>query len=81
MAYLKEDGSLDVERINKLPMQEYMKVMDDLSEERYNEYISHLPINESKRCTKVLQVNYTIETDGVDMNDVIKYLRNICKEE
>ena len=33
MALLKEDGSLDVEHINKLPLEEYMDTIGDLSEE------------------------------------------------
>ena len=41
--YLKEDGSLDVERINKLPIEEYMDVMRDLTQEQIEEYISKLP--------------------------------------
>lgn len=81
MALLKENGSLDIKWINQLPMQEYMTVMNDLSEERYDEYISHLPINESKRCTRILKVNYPMEKDGVDMDEIINYLSNICKEE
>ena len=34
MALLKEDGSLDVEHINKLPLEEYMNTMDDISEKQ-----------------------------------------------
>ena len=29
MTFLKEDGSLDIERINKLPLEEYMNAMGD----------------------------------------------------
>ena len=47
MALLKEDGSLDIERINKLPIEEYIKEIGTLMEEQYKEYLSKLPINES----------------------------------
>ena len=38
MALLKEDGSLDIERINKLPLEEYMEEIGGLTEEQYKEY-------------------------------------------
>ena len=47
MALLKEDGSLDIERINNLPYEEYMEEMGTLTQEQVKEYISKLPINES----------------------------------
>ena len=47
MALLKEDGSLDIERINKLPLEEYMEEMGTLTQEQVKEYISKLPINTS----------------------------------
>ena len=37
MIYLKEDGSLEVERINQLPIDEYVGVMGTLE---YEEHIS-----------------------------------------
>lgn len=40
MKYLKEDGSLDIKRINQLPIEEYMDVVGDLTEEQYKEYRS-----------------------------------------
>ena len=45
MALLKEDGSLDVERIDKLPLEEYMNAMGDLTQGQVKEYISKSPIN------------------------------------
>lgn len=48
MTYLKEDGSLDIERINDLPFEEFMEEMDSLNEEQMNEYASKATINESK---------------------------------
>lgn len=80
MALLKEDGSLDIERINKLPIEEYMDVVGDLTEEQYEEYISKLPINESKESMKAVLVDYTLEEElergAVIAEDYINNLRN-----
>ena len=35
MALLKEDGSLDAERINQLPLEEYKEEIGTLTEEQY----------------------------------------------
>lgn len=47
MTLLKEDGSLDVERINQLPIEQYEDVLAQLSEERFEEYLSKNSINEN----------------------------------
>ena len=56
--FLKEDGSLDVERINKLSLEEYIDVMGDLTEEQVEEYFSTIPINESIGPTIPVEVDY-----------------------
>jgi len=80
MKYLKEDGSLDVERINKLPLEEYMDTVGDLTEEQYGEYYSKLPINESNEPMKAVIVDYTLEEElergSVIAKDYINNLRN-----
>ena len=38
MALLKEDGSLDIERINQLPIEEYIQEIESLNEEQYKDY-------------------------------------------
>ena len=63
MALLKEDGSLDIERINQLPIEEYIQEIESLSKEQYKDYFSKLPINESKQCTKAIEVDYTLEEE------------------
>ena len=63
MALLKEDGSLDIERINQLPIEEYIQEIESLNEEQYKYYFSKLPINESKQCTKAIEVDYTLEEE------------------
>lgn len=41
MALLKEDGSLDVERINHLPLEEYKKEIFSLTSKQYEELIDN----------------------------------------
>ena len=51
---LKEDGSLNVELINKLPLEEYMETMGDLTQEQVKEYLCKTPINESKESMRAI---------------------------
>ena len=75
MALLKEDGSLDIERINALPLEEYMEEMGTLTQEQVKEYLSKLPINETKEPVRAIMVDYPMEEDGVDAEEVINNLR------
>ena len=79
MVFLKEDGSLDIERINKLPLEEYMDMMGDLTQKQVREYVTKLPINESKEPMKAVIVDYTLEEEiergGVIAEDLINNLR------
>ena len=82
MVYLKEDGSLDIERINNLPIEEYMEVIGNLTKEQYQYYLSKLPINEGNEHTKAVVVDYTLEEElergsGVDIEE---YLNNWKKD-
>ena len=79
--YLKEDGSLDVERINKLPIEEYMDVIGDLTQEQYKYYLSKTPINESQEPVRAVVVDYTLEEE-LEMGclDLEVYLKNKRKE-
>ena len=61
-SFLKEDGSLDVERIRKLPIEEKDREIGKFTREQMKEYISKLPINETMQNTiKVVKVDYTME--------------------
>jgi hypothetical protein len=75
MVFLKEDDSLDIERINKLSQEEYMNMMGKLTQVQIQEYLSKLPINESNEPMKVTTVNYSMEEDGVDAKELINNLR------
>ena len=83
MVYLKEDGSLDIEHINNLSLNEYMEVIGDLTEEQYLFYLSKTPINEEKQQTKVvdfLPLNEIIEKKiGVDADILLNNLREELK--
>lgn len=63
MKYLKEDGSLDVDRIDTLPLEEYTNVMGKLTQEQLDEYFSKQPLNESKGPTRPIYVDYTLEEE------------------
>lgn len=58
---LKEDGSLDVERINSLPREDKIREMGKFTREQMKEYISKMPINESHEPVKVIKVDYKME--------------------
>ena len=70
MALLKEDGSLDIERINSMQFEEYMNEMGTLTREQVEEYLSKIPINESKTPMKAIVVE-SIEKYGVDAEDFL----------
>jgi hypothetical protein len=65
---------LDVEHINKLPLEEYMDTIGDLSEEQYEEYLSKLPINESNEPIRVIKVDRSM---GVNADDVINKIKDL----
>ena len=57
MALLKEDGRLDLERINKLPHDEYVNVISHFTKEQRKEYYSRLPLNESTQTIQPVLVD------------------------
>ena len=61
MALLKEDRSLDIERINKLPLDEKEKEIGSFTRDQYQEYLASLPINEGKEHSKAVTNSRTIE--------------------
>lgn len=78
MALLKEDGSLDIEKMNSLPLEEWMDVMGDLTQEQVEEYLSKLPINESNEPMRAINVDSTFDV-GVKADVVINNLRKLCE--
>ena len=61
MALLKEDGSLDVERINNLPREEKIREIGRFTRKQMSEYMSKIPINESHCPLKIIKVDYSME--------------------
>jgi hypothetical protein len=61
MVFLKEDGSLDVERIDNLPLLDYYDALGDLSDLQVEEYCAKLPMNETKEYGDVTKVEFTIK--------------------
>lgn len=78
MALLKEDGSLDIERINKLPLKEYMEEMGTLTQEQVKEYNSKLPVNESQKPMQAIKVDWLKEEEGVDADEIINKIGKRC---
>jgi len=80
MALLKEDGSLDIERINNLPLEEYMDEMGSLTQEQIEEYLDKLPTSETKGPVVPIMANETIEefmarTGAVDADKFLAEMR------
>ena len=46
MVLLREDGSLDIDGINKLPLDERLHVIGKFTREQVEEYFSKAPIKE-----------------------------------
>jgi hypothetical protein len=81
MVFLKEDGSLDIERINNLPIEEYWDMMGELTETQVIEYNSKLSLNESNEPMKALIVTKPIEQYGVDADEVLNNLKEMCRKD
>lgn len=82
MSYLHENTNLKIEQINKLPFEEYMDVMGDLSMSQVKEYLSKLQLKESSEPMQAIKVDYdrNDERSGVDAGGLIKNLRERCKK-
>lgn len=81
MVYLKADGSLDIERINNLPIDEYINVIEDLTESQRKYYNSQSPVNDGNQHTKAVFVDYTMEDEitkrgAVEAESFLKGLRD-----
>ena len=80
MALLKEDGSLDVERINKLPFEERIIEISRLTSSQLNEYISKRPIKESAGHRGPVKSKYSLEEEikmgrAILADDVLKIMK------
>ena len=79
MALLKEDGNLNIEWINKLPIEEHCKVVASLTRKQMKEYLSKQPINESKNYPRSIRVDKPMEEWGVDAMEFLNKLKDSLK--
>lgn len=82
MVLLKEDGSLDVGRIRKLPIEERAKIVSSFNDNQLKYYISKFPVNESQQPIKAVVVDYTMEDEisrgtGVDADEFFNKMRRM----
>ncbi len=61
MVLLREDGSLDIDGINKLPLDERLHVIGKFTREQVEEYFSKTPIKESHIPITPVKVDYKME--------------------
>ncbi len=66
MALLKEDGSLNIEWINELPLEEHLNVVAGLTPQQHKEYCAKQSVYEAKSSQRVFYVDKPMETWGVD---------------
>lgn len=80
MALLKEDGSLDIERINKLPFEKRIDEISRLSSSQLNENVCKRLINKATAHRGPIKTKYSLE-DEIKMGriilaeDVLKIMR------
>lgn len=77
MALLKEDGSLDIGWINNLPFEEHIHAISHLTKEQRKEYISKLPLNESKNPYPFIQGNLREELSSGKLVDGFEVINNL----
>ena len=61
MALLKEDGNLDIEWINNLPLEEHLNVVARLTPKQYREYCAKQPTNECGNSQPLCYVDKPME--------------------
>ena len=81
MALLKKNGTLDIERINKLPTNEWMDLMGELTEEQFEEYKKKCPLNEGINSVMSYTVDCTMEEDMektgfIRLSDMLNNMKN-----
>lgn len=77
MPLLKEDGSLDIEWINNLPLEEHIHTIFHLTEEQHKEYVSKLPLNETKKPHSTIYGNLRKELASGELVDAFEVIRNL----
>lgn len=68
MVPLKEDGSLDVEFINKLPFDDFEDVISNLNGEQWDDYMSKIPTDSNNEPIKPIKVDYGFDDPRSGIN-------------
>ena len=66
---------LNLRKLNKLPYEEYLEEIGPFTEEQFVDYVSKIPINESQEPVQPIEVDYPMEEDGGDAEELINKLR------
>jgi len=77
MALLKEDGSLDVERIKALPLKEYIDEISHFTKEQHEEYVSHISLNGSKKPMPVIYGSLKEDLESGEYFDMRELINNL----
>jgi len=79
MAQVKEDGSLNIEGINNLPIEQYMSEIGSLSKEQYEEYCNAQRTDEPDYPAFAIQSSCPMEEDGVDALEFLQRMKEKYK--
>lgn len=79
MVFLKDDGSLDIERINLLSLDEHMNMLAEFTSDQMEEYQSSLPKGGCDFPHNII-VDYTMEDEikrgtGVDADTFLREMK------
>lgn len=81
MVFLKEDGSLDIDRMLNLPIEEFIETIENMTMEQYNYFTTNLPPDEGNWPPKAVEYDPLEELikrgEAVDLKE---YLNNWEKE-
>ena len=82
---MNEDGSLNVELIDSLPLDKHVEVTGRLTEAQIDEYFSKQPSNEDIGSVRPIYVDLTIEEElergAVIAEDYISMMRDKLKRQ
>lgn len=77
MIFLNDDGTLDIDRINQLPMEEWMEAIGDMTQEQYNYYLSVTP---KADCPSIVDI-FGEDENGRIYSDIDFHCYNQKKKE
>lgn len=66
---------MDVEKINRLSLEERFDAIGSLTKKQLQEYLSKQPINESKNYPRYIRVDKPMEQWGVDAMEYLNKLK------